>query len=521
MNVLKSILLAGGAAVLMGAAAHAADLPTKKAPPAAPAANCFATFLTWLDSTPADCPLSVGPLTLYGAIDVGGGYATNAAKFNPYYPNGVASVISKQSRGSAWQGVPSGLTQSNVGIKLKQPLFADVSLVGDVNFGFDPYSLQFSNGPESLYNNNRVPQYFQSANGDSSRSGGLDNSRGYAGFSSPTYGTLTYGRQNSLMNNLETAYDPMGGAYAFGLVGYSSTLTSGDGDTETARYNQSIQYIYNYQKIAHIGGIVQLGGYDQGNGAQEAYQIDIGGTYAGFSLDGLYAYDKDAVQLAAYGGSSGKYGLPAGVAPSDLKATLANVSAFTLLGKYQWTQWTFFGAYQNSTLSNPSDKFPGGISGTIGIPNYAVLPSGLSTTSYTHDKILQTAWTGVKYSVNPQLDLTGAFYDVWQNNYSGSSCVANTVAISGAPAGTPSQGTNTAKNNAGTPATKTSAAVSPSAVGNCSGNEPAVSFLIDYRPFKRVDTYLGVIYSEVSGGLANGYIKTNNTALTGGVRISF
>jgi predicted porin len=503
-------LLAGGATVILATAAQAADLPTKKTPPAPPVANCFATFLTWLDSTPAQCPLSLGPLTLYGAIDVGGGYATNAAKFNPYFPNGVQSIISKQSHGAAWQWVPNGLTQSNVGVKLSQKVFGDVSVVGDVNFGFDPYSLQFANGPESLYDNNRVPQYFQSANGDSSRSGGLDNSRGYAGFSSPTYGTLTYGRQNSLMNTLETLYDPMGGAYAFGLVGYSSTLTSGDGDTETARYNQSVEYIYDYQKIAHIGGIYQIGGYDQGNGAQEAYQINIGGTYAGFSLDGIYAYAKDAVQLSANGGNSGAFGLPKGIATYDLKATLADISAFTVLAKYQWQQWTLFGAYQNSTLSNPSDKFPNGLSSTIGIPNYVVPAGGLTTTAYTINKILQTAWTGVKYSVNPQLDLTGAFYEVWQNNYSGAACVANTVGISGAPAGTSPQGTNTAANNA-----------KKSASGNCAGNEPAVSFLIDYRPFKRVDTYLGVIYSDVSGGLANGYIKTNNTAVTGGVRVSF
>jgi len=48
-----------------------------------------------------------------------------------------------------------------------------------------------------------------------------------------------------------------------------------------------------------------------------------------------------------------------------------------------------------------------------------------------------------------------------------------------------------------------------------------VSFLVDYRPFKRVDTYAGVMFSSVSGGLANGYIKTNNAAFTGGVRVSF
>ena len=59
------------------------------------------------------------------------------------------------------------------------------------------------------------------------------------------------------------------------------------------------------------------------------------------------------------------------------------------------------------------------------------------------------------------------------------------------------------------------------ASGNCAGTEPVVSFVVDYRPFKRVDTYAGVMYSDVTGGLANGYLKTNNTAFTAGVRVSF
>ena len=57
--------------------------------------------------------------------------------------------------------------------------------------------------------------------------------------------------------------------------------------------------------------------------------------------------------------------------------------------------------------------------------------------------------------------------------------------------------------------------------GDCAGNEDAVSFVIDYRPFKRVDTYAGIMYSKVSGGLASGYAESNNTAFTAGVRLSF
>ena len=60
-------------------AARAADLPTKKEVPAPPPVNCFASVWTCLNSTAADCPLSWGPFTVYGTLDVGVGYETNGA----------------------------------------------------------------------------------------------------------------------------------------------------------------------------------------------------------------------------------------------------------------------------------------------------------------------------------------------------------------------------------------------------------------------------------------------------------
>src|SRR4051794_870656 len=150
MNVLKSVLLAG-AAMALASAALAADLPTHKGAPVAPVKpDCYATFWTWLDSSVADCPLSYWGVTLYGQVDVGGGFESNHAKFNGAYPQGVQQLISKQSHGAAWQAVPNGISQSNIGIKWKEQVIPDWFFIGDVNFGYDPYSLQFADGPRSL-----------------------------------------------------------------------------------------------------------------------------------------------------------------------------------------------------------------------------------------------------------------------------------------------------------------------------------------------------------------------------------
>jgi hypothetical protein len=45
--------------------------------------------------------------------------------------------------------------------------------------------------------------------------------------------------------------------------------------------------------------------------------------------------------------------------------------------------------------------------------------------------------------------------------------------------------------------------------------------MIDYRPVKRVDLYAGVMFSNVYGGLANGFLATQNIAPTAGLRVKF
>jgi predicted porin len=501
MKVLKSLLLASTAGLLVIGGAQAADLPTKKAPPPPPPApNCYASFMTWLDSTAQDCPLTYAGVTLYGQIDAGGGYYTHGEAFNPAYPNGVSSLISKYSQGGRWELVPNGLSQSNVGVKIREEIVPGWSIVGDANAGFDPYSLWLSNGPRSQVENNNLPINLQSANGDSSRAGQWDNTRAYLGLSNTTLGTLTFGRQYAFSNDLVNSYDPMGGSYAFSLIGTSSTYVAGTGDTEVARYNTSIKYQIAYNGF-RAGAVVQVGGYEQGNGANGAYQFDIGGDYAGFSVDGVYSHATDAVSLSTYNGlSSGAIGLPAGVGQDDLKATLANIDAGVIGAKYTYGPFKAFGGYEYARFSNPSDAYPGGFS-TLG--DYTVLPGAVTSTAYAaNNKILQVAWVGAKYAVLSNLDLTGAYYYAWQNTYLApgaspvTACLPNVKVLNGYP-------------------------LQGAANSYCSGNIQAVSGMIDWRPVKRLDVYAGVMYSNVSGGIASGYLHTDNLATTAGLRLSF
>jgi hypothetical protein len=58
-------------------------------------------------------------------------------------------------------------------------------------------------------------------------------------------------------------------------------------------------------------------------------------------------------------------------------------------------------------------------------------------------------------------------------------------------------------------------------IGEVSALVNAMSVMIDYRLFKRLDVYGGVMYSQVNGGLASGFLHDRNVAPTIGMRLQF
>ena len=79
------------AVIAVASAANAADLPiATKAPPVfAPPATCGSIYDFFL----ASCPLTWYGVTVYGTVDVGGGYQTHGAPFSPLYPSGASYLI--------------------------------------------------------------------------------------------------------------------------------------------------------------------------------------------------------------------------------------------------------------------------------------------------------------------------------------------------------------------------------------------------------------------------------------------
>jgi predicted porin len=482
-QLFPAVLTSASAAFLAWSVA-AADLPTQQpisAQPPAPAqpaaTSCFASPYDFLTAGPDDCPLAWNGVTLYGRLDYGAGYESHGVPFNGNYPNGVETLISKNSNGPRYTIVPNGLGQSHLGVKGVEPIASDWSLIFKFENGFDPFTLQRANGPKSLVQNNTTPLDAQTANGDSSRAGQLINTEGYVGFSHPTYGDLTAGRQNSLITDGLARFDPMNAAPNFSVIGVSNTAAGG-GDTQTARFNTSLKYRIGVGPF-HFATLYQFGGFDQGNGSNGAFSLGMTGDLGpiSFGMEGQTV--KDAVALSNFA----QFPLPAGVSANALKAALSNNSSGIVGARYTFGGATFYSGWEYILFANPSDDYPNGFTA---IGNYPVPAGFVNSTAYTEHKILRVFWTGIKYAIRDDVDIAGAYYHYYQNDYNTSPCTDGGLSAS-----------------------------------SCRGALNAYSAMIDYRPSKRVTAYAGFMWSQVTGGLASGYLYRVNFAPTIGVRVEF
>jgi predicted porin len=429
-------------------------------------------------------------ITLYGIIDAAVQYESHGAPFNDYFISGGSDIVQKNSNHSVFGVTSNGMSQSRVGLQGSEPLhFLDFSGVFKLETFFNPASGNITNALKSVAQNNGRPLDEQSTNIDSSIAGQAFQ-QSFVGFSSPTYGTLTFGRQNTTLADLVAKYDPQQLSYAFSLVGLSGT-PAGGGDTQDRRLDDSIKYSAKFFNMVHLGLQYKFQNSSAENyataGSGEAFsatQVSLGAEYVGASVDVFYSKVRDAVSIGALSAAQ-VTGLPAlGYAlDNSLSGTISDNAAFGVMASYAFGPATFYGAYEHITYMNPSIKLAAGFDD---IGGYTL--AYVSNTAYADaDKILQVYWTGARYAFNEHLTAAIAYYGEKQNAYA-----------TGADSGC-------------------SSVVS----GKCSGNFSAASVSLDYHFTKRFDSYAGAMWSNVSHGLANGYLETTMIDPTIGLRYSF
>jgi predicted porin len=428
---------------------------------------------------PNDDPLTWHGITLYGVIDIGLQFDTHSAPFTPYRPAASGNIVRQNDYQSAVGLTPSNMGQNRVGLQGIEPLYGDWSAVFQLETFFNPQSGQIADSLKSLAVNNGRSLGTQSIGVDGS-SAGQAFQTAYAGFSSARFGTVTFGRQVTLLAEGTIKYDPNYNATAFGLLGASNTY-SGGGSSEDNRLNSALKYFISFDQFAHVAALYKFNG---SNGAADtAIQANIGGQYAGLSVDAYYSKLNSAIVASAL--SAAQVGqLPGlGFGPStSLAGTISDDTTYSLMALYNADPLKFFAGYLHIKYSNPQNPLKAGFTD---IGGYVL--AFVNNTAYTDSKTVQVYWTGVRYTVLPGLDLTAALYGYQQNAYG----------------------------------TGTQAGCSTSAHSTCSGRSKAISFDADYRFNKHFDAYLGAMYSDVHDGVASGYFFTTNINPTIGVRYKF
>jgi predicted porin len=437
----------------------AADLPYKAAVKAKPPEN---DDLCWHG------------VCLYGTIDMGLEYQNHGAPLSPLAGSPLNFVVAKNSLGSYFGAGPNQFSTSFIGLKGKQEIADNLYAVFNLQTQFDPASGTSSNGIGAIVQNNGLPLTQQNGFSDSSKAGQMFNGLAYAGISSPTYGTLTYGRQNALSSDLVINYDATSGSNAWSVLTYRG-VSGGGGDTEDRIRDNSFQYRVNVGPV-HFAVETQLrNGGNSGTG--NAFEGDVGFDYMGLSMDFTGGKIYDAVSAAPLSAAQVATLNANTAAPQGIGAVAGTVSdntTFQVAAKYTYGPFKFFAGYEHIQFANPNNPLiPGAwIEGgyTVGAPN---------NTNYTTDKIVQVAWIGAKYSVRPDLDLAVEYYHEFQNSF----IIGN---------GTNPTGT-----------------CSDARSGGCSGQLDAVSFVIDYRFARHFDAYAGIMWTQQQNGYANGFLLAN------------
>ncbi len=462
-------------------------------------------------------------VTIYGTIDVGYAYAEHSTAVSSSLYVGVPLTMwgQKPGNGSISSLTENGLSQSKVGLKVEENIGMGFTAIGKIESDFNPLSGEVADACASIVRNGSIPLQQQNTNGDGSRCGQAFGDQAWAGISHSTYGTLTIGRQYSLENEAVGKYDPMGQSYALSNLGYTATTTAGAGATELSRWDNSVKYVFQYGP-AHAAVLYSDGGNDTaifGN----AIGANAGIAWKGLSVDGVYQKENGAAGLSdAMNYNQSVTGMSGIATSNELWSAMAKytLDVPALFGAYGGgfkdscglkdecpaAKLTFMGGYAHVELSDygtPGGSLPQSF-GTIGGYSPATAINLWQTGPYAagQSKVLDSEWGGAKYETGPWT-LAAAFYHTDQNQYVAYSYTA------GGPQ-TCAAGRSLAKNGPENPQ-----------ASQCSGEFNQVSVLVDYTFTKHFDVYAGASWSNISGGMASGYLQNENAGVITGMRLKF
>jgi predicted porin len=388
------------------------------------------------------------------------------------------------------------IARSNVGLKIEEGIGGGWAAIGRLETGFDPVSGEINDACAAFVRNNGKTVFQQASQGNSARCGQALNAAAWAGVTNGTYGTLTIGRQNTTAQDVIGGYDPLSSSPALSLIGFTGTWAGG-GNTTDSVWDNSIKYAYVYGPV-HVAGMYTNGG-DDTSVHHASWNANVGATYKGFSIDAYYIKTNGA-------------DIVANTTTSDLRTlngTISDNEAWAIMGKYTFefgggfkdegpgAKLTLSAGYENLKFSDPKDPVGVIVNGVSQVTTDGGYVLNTTNKTFGTPRVYDMTWAGARYALPSGWTFSTGYYHLSQDeflNATGKNCANGTKSTVAGTVATPS---------------------------NCAGNLDVVSVLADYQFNKYFDVYAGVSHSEVSGGLSNGFLNTDQTTVVSGMRLRF
>jgi len=431
-------------------------------------------------------PSGDSSLTVYGLFDVALARVAHDATFTDEYGSTGDPRPTKAATASVTGLMNGGLSADRFGFKGDTAIGGDWKGMFQLEMGFNIIAGTLGNGALSVSQNvagtpaNNNGEF----NSDSGVSGQLFGRSAFFGATSPTYGTITAGRNTTFFTDMISDYEPTNGAQQFSPVGYSSSWSGGGGETDSARLDSSLKYMFKAQGF-DIGWAHKFGGVSGASSSRSADNLIAGYDNGKWGVQIGYMTVKDNTALGnlmtntqtGTGSVVNTF-----VNPGQIKVTFYDTKATLLMAKYKIGKLWIKGGYQHQEFTDPSnpaqDATMTSIYGTLvgkTVTN-ALLIGGAEQT-----KKVDIYWLGGNYDVTAKFNVALGYYYIKQNDFS--------------------NGTGTA--------------------ADLSGNAKFGSIVLDYKIAKPFDVYAGYMNCQYNEGLAAGYPLASNNILGAGARYMF
>jgi len=376
-------------------------------------------------------------VTVYGLLDVGVMGQSNSNMLNGSTGGtsaglGGAGSSSAPRNGNSFGFMQGGESASRLGFKGMEDIGGGSKVIFTLEQGVNTDNgSQYASG---LPGNGKTTAGMGnlSNTGDSSNQGQLFNRGAFAGVQNDTWGTLTLGRQQTLMLDNIGGYDPVN-AQQFSPLAFSGTFGGGS-TTDNARANGALKLKEKFMGF-DVNALYAPGGYAGNNGVGTRLEGQIGCETAKWGIQAITSFQEDATALSGVSYGQAISTAAGTVSPTgsttagtnQVAATVYNTRSVQLTGKYSPMDKLWLKAgMQYMNLGTPSNFQY--VSGQPVLPNGSGF-SVLSYTAATTPLIKNTFWVGANYDFTPVVKGSLGYYQ--QNaNQSGATLAGKTTYIS-------------------------------------------------------------------------------------------